>query len=184
MYCAECGGALTPGARYCIRCGTPTTGAETVTLGDSTFTTAGFGRRLAGHLIDAALTYGAWITLVIIAIVDAAASECAQTSEGLCLDYGGTAFSPYTTVLLLRGVPFVYWTLWNSLGTSPGKWLLGTKLVTARGRAPGLKWGTVRALVAILASGTALQLGYLWALGDREHRTWHDHAARTWVVRK
>lgn len=38
-------------------------------------------------------------------------------------------------------------------------------------------------LVASILSGNLIHLGYLWAIWDREKRTWHDHLAGTWVVK-
>jgi uncharacterized RDD family membrane protein YckC len=34
-----------------------------------------------------------------------------------------------------------------------------------------------------LLSGSFFGIGYVWALWDREHRTWHDHIGKTYVVR-
>ena len=71
---------------------------------------------------------------------------------------------------------------WNAIGWSPGKRLLGLRVVDAEGHAPGLLRGFVRSLFA-LASDLPLFIGYVWALFDGERRAWHDHLARTWVVR-
>jgi uncharacterized RDD family membrane protein YckC len=71
---------------------------------------------------------------------------------------------------------------WNAIGWSPGKRLLGLRVVNAQGDAPGLLRGFVRSLFA-LASDLPLFIGYVWALFDGERRAWHDHLARTWVVR-
>jgi len=71
---------------------------------------------------------------------------------------------------------------WNAIGWSPGKRLLGLRVVDGQGNAPGLLRGFVRSLFA-LASDLPLFMGYVWALFDGERRAWHDHLARTWVVR-
>lgn len=71
---------------------------------------------------------------------------------------------------------------WNAIGWSPGKRLLGLRVVNAEGQPPGLVRGFVRALFA-LGSDLPLFMGYVWAFFDRERRGWHDHIARTWVVR-
>ena len=72
---------------------------------------------------------------------------------------------------------------WNAIGWSPGKRLLRMRVVDAAGNAPGLLRGFVRSLFG-LASELPVFLGYAWAFFDRERRTWHDHLARTWVVRR
>ena len=71
---------------------------------------------------------------------------------------------------------------WNAIGWSPGKRLLGLRVVDAQGAPPGLVRGLVRSLFT-LAGELPLFAGYLWALFDRQRRTWHDHLATTWVVR-
>ena len=71
---------------------------------------------------------------------------------------------------------------WNAIGWSPGKRLLGLRVVDAEGNAPGLVRGFVRSLFA-LASDLPLFIGYVWAFFDGQRRAWHDHLARTWVVR-
>lgn len=71
---------------------------------------------------------------------------------------------------------------WNAIGWSPGKRLLGLRVVDAQGAPPGIVRGFVRSLFT-LAGEIPLFAGYLWALFDRQRRTWHDHLATTWVVR-
>lgn len=137
---------------------------------------------LGGHVIDGCLVSIPFVILFIAALVAASRPECANDVGGCIRD--SRWISGRWSVLLVVGLPTVYWAAWDSLGTSPGRWLVGIKVVTETGAAPGLARGSRRALVSVLASGKLLCLGYLWAIGDRERRTWHDHAAGTWVVRK
>jgi uncharacterized RDD family membrane protein YckC len=76
----------------------------------------------------------------------------------------------------------LYRWIWNALGWSPGKRLLGLRTIDTRGQAPGLQKGLLRAAVAVL-SDLPLWLGYAAAGWDRERRTWHDRVSGTWVVR-
>lgn len=180
VYCTECGTALPLGALYCTRCGTPATGDGTITLADATYALAGFGRRISGHLIDSTLLMGplvAWLfVLAISRRGDCPAPPCTDRNLDWLRD-------PWFAVLS-QLVPMAYWAIWDSVGTSPGRRVVGIRIVTERGSAPGLRRGAVRALVSTLASGKLLFLGYLWVLWDRERRTWHDHAAKTWAVRR
>ena len=73
-----------------------------------------------------------------------------------------------------------YW-LWNSLGWSPGKRLVGLRTVDERGEPPGVERGFRRTVISLLSS-LALFVGYVWALWDRRRQTWHDRAAGTYVV--
>ena len=78
------------------------------------------------------------------------------------------------TVLLLP------W-LWNSLGWSPAKRIIGLRVVDAAGKPPGWRRGLGRTAASLL-SGLALGFGYLAAAWHPEKRTWHDRMAGTWVV--
>jgi uncharacterized RDD family membrane protein YckC len=84
--------------------------------------------------------------------------------------------------LVLGAVQFGYNLAWNSIGWSPGKWMLRLRTVDITGHPPGLRRGVIRTVASILSS-SLFWLGYGWAIWDREHRTWHDRIARTYVVR-
>ena len=66
-------------------------------------------------------------------------------------------------------------------GQTPGMRLVGIRLITARGRAPGPARGFLR-LLALVPSLVPAGLGWLWALFDREHRALHDHLAGSYVI--
>jgi uncharacterized RDD family membrane protein YckC len=66
-------------------------------------------------------------------------------------------------------------------GQTPGMRLMGIRLISFRGRAPGPARGLLR-LLALVPSLLPAGLGWLWALFDREHRALHDHLAGTYVV--
>jgi uncharacterized RDD family membrane protein YckC len=68
-------------------------------------------------------------------------------------------------------------------GQTIGKYLVGIQVVDDRSHGP---IGVTRAFVRTMyrtASFAAALLGYLWAIWDREHQTWHDKSARTLVLR-
>jgi uncharacterized RDD family membrane protein YckC len=66
-------------------------------------------------------------------------------------------------------------------GQTPGMRLMGIRLISVRGRAPGPGRGLVR-LLALAVSVLPAGLGWLWALFDREHRALHDHIAGTYLI--
>ncbi len=74
-----------------------------------------------------------------------------------------------------------YWWVWNTIGWSPGKRVVGLRIVGEDGAAPGLDRGFRRTVISLL-SGMALFAGYLWALWDSRNQTWHDKAGETFVV--
>ena len=80
---------------------------------------------------------------------------------------------------LLLGVAYKW--LWNSIGWSPGKRVLGLRIVDGEGNAPGVQRGFQRAVISVV-SELAFLIGYAWASWDRQTQTWHDKAAGTYVV--
>jgi len=66
-------------------------------------------------------------------------------------------------------------------GQTPGMRLVGIRLISARGGAPGPARGLLR-LLALVPSLLPAGLGWLWALFDREHRALHDHLAGSYVI--
>ena len=89
----------------------------------------------------------------------------------------------YPLLYLLQGITqFGYNLLWNTKGWSPGKRVVGLRIVDAEGNPPTFRHGLMRSLGTLL-SGAFFGLGYVWAIRDRQHRTWHDHIGKTYVVR-
>ena len=86
-----------------------------------------------------------------------------------------------TAALFNFVIGFAYYVLGNGWGGTPGKRLLGLRVVNNDGDEPGLAAGLVRYLVTLI-SALALFLGYLWMLWDGQRQTWHDKAAGTFVV--
>ena len=86
--------------------------------------------------------------------------------------------------LVLASTPLVIATylvtFWTVLGQTPGKWLMGVKVVAKGGGPIGLRRSLVR-LVGYLVSALPCYLGFLWILGP-QRRGWHDRLAGTEVV--
>ncbi len=81
-------------------------------------------------------------------------------------------------VLLVLGV-----VAGGPLGQTPGKNLLGSKVVGALPGAIGYGRAALRYVGRILDSATCgLPIGLVWAAFDAESRTWHDLIADTRVV--
>lgn len=77
---------------------------------------------------------------------------------------------------------FSYFTLLHAgCGQTIGKMLMGLRLVADDGGEVGLGQAFLRA-AATLLSALPLGAGFLWAVLDLQHRTWHDLIAATRVV--
>lgn len=84
---------------------------------------------------------------------------------------------PFVTMATLYGLLF-----WWLSGQTPGQRIMGLRVVDIHGAPPSLQRAVVRALASL--TGALLGFaGWLWAAFDLERRAWHDHLARTYVVR-
>lgn len=152
-FCAQCGNAVSDQANACPQCGHPTPGAAPAPH-------APLWRRLAARMID-----GLIITLVTVPL------NHFEVGSAKLLVYT----SPYSTV-----IAFAYYWLMIGLmnGQTLGKMIVGIRIARPDGGAVDLGRAALREGVAFV-SGAAFGLGYLWAIWDREHRTWHDIVADT-----
>jgi uncharacterized RDD family membrane protein YckC len=83
-----------------------------------------------------------------------------------------------TVIPLLAGVYLV--TFWRASGQTPGKWLMGLKVVSIDGRPLSIARAALR-FVGYLASALPFYAGFFWILGP-ERRAWHERLARTQVI--
>ena len=119
-----------------------------------------FRRRLAAWLIDGV------ILSVVFAII-------------------GLVFPPDRFAAVGKPlIGWLYFALFTGLeGQTPGKMLVGIKVVDAEGRVPGRGSVLMREVIGKFVSIIPLTLGYLWMLWDPKSQTWHDKMAGTYVIR-
>jgi uncharacterized RDD family membrane protein YckC len=84
----------------------------------------------------------------------------------------------YGTVLPLT----VLWLLWRYFQSSPGKYLVGAKIVDAETLGQPSGWQLLVRMAGYLPSLLAFGLGFFWVLSDPRRQGWHDKLARTLVV--
>jgi uncharacterized RDD family membrane protein YckC len=72
---------------------------------------------------------------------------------------------------------------YSTTGQTWGKRLLGIRVVSIDGSPLTLGKGILRWL-GYFVSGLPLDLGYLWAIWDKDKQTWHDKIAGTIVVKE
>ena len=115
---------------------------------------------------------------------------------GTCTDLDGleTACEQPTgaTIALALGLGVIGWILGlvyyvvpvARSGATPGKKMLGIKIVDARTLQPPTTGKALgRYLFLAFISAQVCYLGLLWAIWDKEKRTWHDMVCDTRVVR-
>lgn len=67
-------------------------------------------------------------------------------------------------------------------GNTPGKWLLGLKIVRRKTLAPIARWRYLLRYVAYVPSVGFAMLGVVWCHLNKERRGWHDMIAGTVVI--
>ncbi len=82
---------------------------------------------------------------------------------------------------VLLFIPAYFVIFWVLVGATPGKWILGMKVMRSGGQR--LSW--LRAIVRFIGywiSALPLFLGFLWVLVDARRQGWHDKLAGTIVA--
>jgi uncharacterized RDD family membrane protein YckC len=153
--------------------------APTNPLTDLGLTVAPWHLRIGAFLVDEFVL--SLVMSVAAALLGVTANIDPNLDVATMLAETQRAMQPYMPILYIVQV-LVRWP-WCAVGWSPGKRLFGLRVVDASGNVPGMRRGLTRA-VFTLGSELPVFLGFFWALFDRERRTWHDHLAQTWVVRK
>jgi uncharacterized RDD family membrane protein YckC len=146
---------------------------------------AGFSRRLAAAVIDLALILAVSIAVTVSAAL-ALGVHLPTAKEfgpdflmaGL-LDRNPMAAGAFGLLFGLSALYQIY--LGGVLGQTLGKRLLGLRVISSRGEAPGPLVASVRFLTMVLSLALA-GLGFLWCIFDRERRALHDHLSGTYVI--
>jgi uncharacterized RDD family membrane protein YckC len=145
----------------------------------------GFTRRCLAAAVDLILLFGfsAAVTLVAAMLLKVRMPSLREVGPDLLvagiLDRNPMAVG---AVGLFAGMTGLYQLYFAGIsGQTPGMKLLGIRLISVRGTAPGPGRGMLR-LVALVPSVLFAGLGWVWALFDREHRALHDHLAGTYLI--
>src|SRR5690349_15264096 len=80
--------------------------------------------------------------------------------------------------VVFAGYPIFWWTM---IGETPGKWILGLRVVRTDGRRLTV-WRSVVRYLGYWLSALPLFLGFLWILVDDQRQGWHDKLADTCVI--
>ena len=81
--------------------------------------------------------------------------------------------------LLFSASYFIFF--WTLAGQTPGKTLMGLRIVTTDGQS--LSFGrSVRRFLGYIVSIFAMWIGFLWILLDNRRQGWHDKIAGTLVI--
>lgn len=136
---------------------------------------AGFWRRLAALLLDLLLLFILTAPLLFLAYGSDYFSWLLADNE-----YRSYGFLDF---LLTRVFPVIaILVLWHELGATPGKFLLGCRIVDAKTH-QSISWKqAVIRLGGYVISSLPANLGFLWAAWDKRKQGLHDKLARTIVL--
>ena len=129
----------------------------------------GFTSRFIGYIID-------WIFLML-------ASMVVGMSVGIIYDLENLAILNVVSLVMFLITPFFFIGFWALAGATPGKILLGMRIVGPDGRTDGI--GFLRAFlryIGYIISSLAFNIGFIWIIIDNDNRAWHDIIAGTHVV--
>jgi uncharacterized RDD family membrane protein YckC len=161
--CTTCAAETPAGARWCGIC-------HTNLIDPSIGRLASPKRRLAAHLCDLAIPAIALFTIVGVTGAGAAIGSDAGLGIGGLLG-------------LALFITYIIWALkLFSRGATPGKNVLGLRVIKETGEPAGFGAMLLREWVGKWLSSLIMGLGFLWILFDRDRQGWHDKLGTTYVV--
>ncbi len=198
--CSRCGAQNDATSRFCSTCGQSL--VEDVTT-RSESASADELPEVAGHGPDPTAgayqppTYAteslggqeiasAWLRLTAW-LVDGAIGGVIGVLGLVVFGIGGVAtgigaFSPVFLVMILA-YPVLVTIMVANRGQSPGKIVVGIKIVRRDGKNLGFGLAILREWIGKFVSSLILYLGFIWILFDAKRQGWHDKLADTVVVK-
>lgn len=136
---------------------------------------AGFVSRLLAYGIDIA------VILVMLIALSWLVETVMILFPPVLVDPEGLLQLTIAGVVVLGTAAIYYLFFWTLLGQTPGKMLLGVRIVSLDGSRLTF-WQALRRFIGYFLSALALYAGYWWVLIDNRRQGWHDKLAGTIVV--
>lgn len=131
----------------------------------------GFWRRFVAVIIDTII-----MMLIIMPIVLAVYGvEYMETTEPVS--------GPFDFFMNFIFPIFYSILFWLKFAATPGKMVMGLKIVSAKDGSPISTGQAIGRYFAYIPSGLVFLLGYIWVAFDRRKQAWHDKLAGTVVIR-
>jgi len=138
--------------------------------------TAGFVSRLLAYTIDILVIV---VTLVFIVWLVETVSRMFQLA--VLQDFAAIIQIIITSVAIIFIAAIYFIFFWTLTGQTPGKMLLGVRVVNREGQEITF-WQAVRRYIGYYISAFALYIGFIWVLFDNQRQAWHDKLAGTYVI--
>jgi uncharacterized RDD family membrane protein YckC len=149
---------------------------------------AGFVSRLVAFVVDTIVTVFTVIATTWFISVTVNIFQISNTWTHLLNRYPmleqifGWIYNPLTGSLVALVFILLYYSLFLTLlGQTPGKLLLGVRVLTVDGHRVSFGRAVLRTFAYIICM-VPLFLGFIWVLIDDQRQGWHDKIARTYVV--
>jgi uncharacterized RDD family membrane protein YckC len=146
---------------------------------------AGFWRRALAGAVDATLLSAVFLVFdaAVALILRQPLPRLSQLGPDYLVDVAVNGSALAEVGLALSGIlAFLYFFIFHALsGQTPGKRLLGLRLIDGYGQRPSALRALLRT-AAYFPSALLLALGFLWIGFDREKRGLHDWLADTYVI--
>jgi uncharacterized RDD family membrane protein YckC len=176
MECGKCGHQNLPEARFCANCGAalvvapvgpvPTVAAPAAQP-SAIVEYSGFWLRFVAFLLDSIILVAASFLVRLLFLFPS----------------GNIAWPVFLGVFPSIFYWLYYWLFTGLRGQTPGKMVLGIKVVRANGEKVGLGWAALREIPGKIISLVGLFLGFIWIAWDKKKQGWHDKIADTIVIR-
>lgn len=132
-------------------------------------TYVGFWRRFVAFFIDS-------LILGIIGYAFFGGVSQVNTQEGVSISVSYTGWKSV--------IPLIYYfVFWVWLAATPGKLVMGIKIVEEGGKKLSIKGALLR-IIGYILSAVVFFIGFIWIAFDKKKQGWHDKIAGTYVVRK
>lgn len=162
--CRSCNAEVAPGTRWCGVC-------RANLVNQAVGRLASPGKRLGAYFLDVLVPAVALFSILGVAGAGAAAAG----------GEGGMGVGILLSIVLFVGYIVWAFTLFAK-GMTPGKKLLGMRVVKEDGTSAGFFTMFIREWIGKAISGLIFSLGFLWILFDRDKQGWHDKLMSTYVV--
>jgi uncharacterized RDD family membrane protein YckC len=149
---------------------------------------AGFASRLSAFVIDiiiisAVIMFATWFisTTLEMLQVKLFLATLAQRNAGANFASNYSFVPTIASIVSLLFILGYHVFFWHIVGQTPGKAIMGIRIVPLRGGRLSL-WRAFLRYFGYTLSGIFIGLGFLWILIDDRRMAWHDRLAGTCVI--